>query len=267
MLSLDIYVNETSRHADVILPSPARWRSRTTTWRSTSSPRATWPTTRPPCSRRNGMPQEWETLARLAGIVSGQGPDADVDAVDAMVIATLVGSELGDPHSRIAGRDQGEILAELEPRRGPERILDLMLRAGPYGDAVRRRPGGTDAQRLEESPHGVDLGPATAAHPRGAAHSVGQGRAGAGASWWPTSRACGSRSARANGRWSCRPPPAALEQLVDAQPRPTREGQGPLYRPRAPRGRAAPGPDRRRARAAALGRRARSRRPWRSRTR
>ena len=48
---VDIYVNETTRHADVILPGAvAAARGRTTTWPSTSSRCATWPTTRRRCS-------------------------------------------------------------------------------------------------------------------------------------------------------------------------------------------------------------------------
>ena len=69
----------------------------------------------------------------------------DVDAVDAMVIGAMVAREVGDEHSRIAGRDPEEILADLEPRRGPERMLDLLLRVGAYGDGVRRRPRRSDA--------------------------------------------------------------------------------------------------------------------------
>ena len=33
MVSVDIYINETTRHADVILPAPLRCSARTTTWR------------------------------------------------------------------------------------------------------------------------------------------------------------------------------------------------------------------------------------------
>ena len=42
-----------------------------------------------------------------------------MDAVDSMVIGAMIAREVGDEHSRIAGRDAAEILAELEPRRGP----------------------------------------------------------------------------------------------------------------------------------------------------
>ena len=51
------------------------------------------------------------------------------------------------------------MLAELEPRRGPERALDFMLRAGPYGDGFGAEPGGLTLAKLEAEPHGVDLGP------------------------------------------------------------------------------------------------------------
>ena len=41
---------------------------------------------------------------------------------------------------------------------GPERLLDLMLRAGPYGDAFGAKPGGLTLAALEAAPHGIDLG-------------------------------------------------------------------------------------------------------------
>jgi anaerobic selenocysteine-containing dehydrogenase len=42
------------------------------------------------------------------------------------------------------------MLAELEPRVGPERLLDLLLRTGPYELTL---------EQLEAAPHGIDLGP------------------------------------------------------------------------------------------------------------
>jgi len=63
------------------------------------------------------------------------------------------------PGSRLGGRDAAEIAAQLEGRSGPERLLDLLLRAGPYGDRFGEEPGGLSLERLESEPHGVDLGP------------------------------------------------------------------------------------------------------------
>ena len=47
----------------------------------------------------------------------------------------------------------------LEPRRGPERMLDWMLRIGPYGDQFGGDPDGLTLDALEAAPHGIDLGP------------------------------------------------------------------------------------------------------------
>src|SRR5439155_1626941 len=47
----------------------------------------------------------------------------------------------------------------LAPRRGPERLLDLLLRTGPYGDAFGANPSGLSLAVLEANPHGIDLGP------------------------------------------------------------------------------------------------------------
>ncbi|MBA3358395.1 MAG: molybdopterin-dependent oxidoreductase [Thermoleophilaceae bacterium] len=159
MLSIDIYLNETTRHADVILPAPAPLEKPhydVALYQLAARNVANYS---PPVLPRNGVPEEWETLGRLTGIVSGQGLDVDLGALDEMVITTMLRRELGGSHSPIAGRDEAEIAAELAERRGPERILDLLLRTGPYGDAFGEDPEGLTLARLEESPHGVDLGP------------------------------------------------------------------------------------------------------------
>ena len=50
-------------------------------------------------------PAEWEIFLRLAGVLAGQGPNADGAALDDLVISTLVQREVGDAGSRVAGRD------------------------------------------------------------------------------------------------------------------------------------------------------------------
>jgi hypothetical protein len=105
------------------------------------------------------MQPEWRTLLRLTAIAAGQGADADLDALDDLVASTLAGLEQRVPGSPIADRSPDELLAALAPRTGPERLLDLLLRAGPYGDHFGARPDGLTLRSLEEQPHGVDLGP------------------------------------------------------------------------------------------------------------
>jgi anaerobic selenocysteine-containing dehydrogenase len=159
MVSLDIYVNETTRHADVILPglSPLEQSHYDFLLRqlairnvATYSP----PVFDPPVDQR----PEWQTLLRLAGIVSGQGPTADVAALDDFVALQRVEHDVTAPASPIHGRDPAEIMAALAPRRGPERLLDLMLRTGPYGDGFGAKPGGLSLAVLEANPHGIDFG-------------------------------------------------------------------------------------------------------------
>jgi anaerobic selenocysteine-containing dehydrogenase len=166
MVSLDIYLNETTRHADVILPglSPLEQPHYDVALRqlairnvATYSP-AVFP---PPADR----PMEWETLLRLAGIVAGQGAAADVAALDDFVALQAVEQAVGAAGSPIQGRDAAEIMTALSPRRGPDRLLDLMLRSGPWGDAFGARPDGLTLAKLEASPHGIDLGPLTSRIP------------------------------------------------------------------------------------------------------
>jgi anaerobic selenocysteine-containing dehydrogenase len=156
MVSIDIYVNETTRHADVVLPAPEpleKGHYDVALYQLAARNVANWS---PPVFERT-VPEEWETLLRLAAIVSGQ--EAEVDAFDDFVIGAMVQREVADEHSRVAGRDPAELVEALEPRRGPERILDFLLRVGPYGDAFGDEPHGLTLAVLEESPHGVDLGP------------------------------------------------------------------------------------------------------------
>ena len=158
MLAIDIYVNETTRHADVILPGPeplekSHYDIALYQLAARNVARYSPPVFEP------SMPPEWRTFLRLAGIVVGQGAHTDVDALDSMVVQTLIQRELSAPGSRVAGRDPGELLAALEPRHGPERIIDLMLRVGPYGDGFGADPEGLTLDTLERHPHGIDLGP------------------------------------------------------------------------------------------------------------
>src|SRR5205085_3253915 len=97
-------------------------------------------------------------VLRLSGIILGQGPGADTAALDDLVACDQVEAAVGAAGSPLAGRDPAELLAALAPRRGPDRLLDLMLRSGPYGDQFGAHPGGLSLAVLEGSPHGLDLG-------------------------------------------------------------------------------------------------------------
>jgi anaerobic selenocysteine-containing dehydrogenase len=137
MVSLDIYVNETTRHADVILPGPTpleRPHFDLVLYQFAVRNVANWT----PAVLESELPQEWQTMLRLVGVLTGQGPDADIDAIDAYVA--------GEVANR-AGLD-----AAAGERYGPARLIDLMLRAGPYDVTLAD---------LEAAPHGIDFGALT----------------------------------------------------------------------------------------------------------
>jgi len=160
MVCVDIYVNETTRHADVILPAPeplAKAHYDFALYQLAIRSVANY--SPPVIPRAPEQPDEWEVVLRLASIAAGQGPDADLEAWDKLVLETLIQRDIALPGSRIEGRDAGELLDALEPRRGPQRMLDFMLRAGPFGDAFGADPEGLTLDKLEAAPHGIDLGP------------------------------------------------------------------------------------------------------------
>jgi anaerobic selenocysteine-containing dehydrogenase len=160
LLSLDVYVNETSRHADVILPGPGpleRPHYDLALYQLAVRNIANYtPATVPP---PEGMPGDEQTLLRLAAIAGGQGADADLDKLDDLVAADVAQRQLAAGGALVAGQDVSGALATVAPRRGVPRLLDLMLRTGPYGDGFGARPGGLTLAALEAAPHGVDLGP------------------------------------------------------------------------------------------------------------
>ena len=146
MVSIDIYLNETTRHADVFLPSPS----------AVAKPHFDLafyglsvrnivnysPPLHPADDPSEPGMDEHEIVARLALIAGGMGADADPSMLYSMMFSTLAERAGLDADTESAARDH------LPP---VEAMLDLMLANGPYEDL--------DIDRLKDSPHGIDLGP------------------------------------------------------------------------------------------------------------
>jgi len=166
-VAVDIYLNETTRHAHVVLPPPSALQKdhydlafNQLAIRNV----ANWSPAVLPLD--DGQPEEWEVLCRLALIAQGLGTDADPSLVDDLIVDTLVAGAVADEHGPVHRRDPAEILDALAPRKGPARLVDLLLRTGPYGDGFGSRtdpvaPGvpPLSVDVLLDNPHGVDLGP------------------------------------------------------------------------------------------------------------
>jgi anaerobic selenocysteine-containing dehydrogenase len=159
MVSVDPYLNETSRHADVVLPPPPPSQSPHHDFAfNTLAVRNQVRYTRPAVLLEPGRMAETEILARLILAATGMH-GADPAAVDAMVVEQTLGKAVKEPHSPAYGRDPRELAAQLTGDSGPERRLDMMLRLGPYGDGFGVRPDGLSLEKLLAHPHGIDLGP------------------------------------------------------------------------------------------------------------
>lgn len=160
MVSVDPYLNETTRHADVVLPPPSHL---TASAYDLSfyhfSVRNVAHYSPPTVPTPEGALSEAEILMRLALIVSGQGASTPTAFLDAFIVRGVVDKELNDPASPLHGLETEAVMEGLAERSGADRILDFLLRAGPYGDHFGRTPDGLSLAKLEAHPHGVDLGP------------------------------------------------------------------------------------------------------------
>jgi len=152
MVSMDIYLNETSRHADVILPGVSPLQD---THYDTAFPIFSYRNharySRAIEATPEGQMPEWQSMLRLIGVVRGLGADADLTAIDDELI--------NDDVRKQAGAHTEVVLQALAKHRGPERLLDLALRSGPYGDQFGLKPDGLNLDKLLAAPHGIDLGP------------------------------------------------------------------------------------------------------------
>lgn len=134
MVSIDFYLNETTRHAHVILPptSPLE--------------HAHYDIAFSLLSVRN--------VARYSPPLFDAPPGTKHDHE--------IFFEL---RRRLEPSLRGRLRVEAERRLGLEGLLDLGLRAGPYGRGWRVWSGGLTLKKLREHPHGLDLGPLEPALP------------------------------------------------------------------------------------------------------
>ena len=98
-------------------------------------------------------------LLRLAGDRRGRGAGRRRRRARRLVASSVV--RRAATTRRVAGRGprrRASCSPSSSRRRGPERMLDFMLRTGPYGDGFGAGPTAV-ARGARASPHGVDLGP------------------------------------------------------------------------------------------------------------
>lgn len=149
MIAIDNYLNETTRHAHVILPGPSPIETPhfdDMLWGFAAHSAGKWSEPVFALDR----PDEWEILIRLGQILAGKHDcDTDIAAIDDSWFSVLC---------RAKGLEPADILP-LYDHGGPERMVDWSIRVGPFGDSYGARDGLTLAD-FKSNPDGIDCGPA-----------------------------------------------------------------------------------------------------------
>jgi anaerobic selenocysteine-containing dehydrogenase len=156
MISIDLWLNETTRHADVILPGPSPLEQPHHDDLILNFAINSFANYSPPVFAPDDpdRPEEWELLIRLTGLCQGTpAEDVDVAAID---------DGFFDYMAFTQGLDGAEIRRHYEGTEltgGPERVLDLTLRTGPFGDRYGEHADGLTLEKLKQHPNGINYGP------------------------------------------------------------------------------------------------------------
>ncbi len=231
MVSVDIYLNETTRHADVILPGASPLRRPHYDFAFNQLAVRNIANYSPPLfPLPDGTPDEWEVLLRLGATVSGQGRDADLDVLDDGVFGLMVGSAVGNPRSSIHGRDPEADLHGDDRGPRPGENAGFPGADGPLRRWVRGRSGRVDLGALERGA-AWDRSRATPLPPaRGLVYPFGESRTGARATAGRRTEAPRLRGPLAERRFPAHRTKAhQIQQLVDAQHRCVGQGQRALH--------------------------------------
>ena len=156
MISVDLWLNETTRHADVILPAPSPLEQPhhddlILNFAINSIANYSPPVFSPEDRDR---PEEWEILIRLTGLCTGTpAEDVDVAAIDDGFFDYMAYTK------GLNGATIREHYDSVGLAGGPERILDFTLRTGPFGDRYGENPDGVTLDKLKAQPNGINFGP------------------------------------------------------------------------------------------------------------
>jgi anaerobic selenocysteine-containing dehydrogenase len=134
MVSIDIYLNETTRHAHVVLPPrSALERGHYDLLFHALAVRNTVKWSEPVVTPDPDTRDDWDILYELSMRLAAKkrGPIAEKAAALALRLGRL----------------------------GSERVLDVLLRTGPYGDRFLPWSDGLNLERVRRAVHGIDLGP------------------------------------------------------------------------------------------------------------
>jgi anaerobic selenocysteine-containing dehydrogenase len=156
MVSIDMYLNETTRFANIILPPTVHLEHENYDFLFSSTSVRNMVRYSPQIFEPSaGSRHHWELLLELAARMTNTPWESLDDLMVEGMLATFVG-KAGTPAEKVSLDDARKKIGQ---KRGPERLLDLMLRAGPYGDGFDDDAKGLSLENLRKTTHAVDLGP------------------------------------------------------------------------------------------------------------
>ncbi len=145
MVSIDLYLNETTRHADVVLPTTTGLVRENYGLAFHAQAVRNFAKYCPPVlDPEPGLLHPWQVSLELASRLRGES----VAQLETELLAGMAKSRRVDPNS--VSSDESL----------PQQLLDLMLRSGPHAATEDM-----SLAKLRQSPHGIDLGPLTTALP------------------------------------------------------------------------------------------------------
>jgi hypothetical protein len=180
MVSMDIYLNETTRHADVILPGVSPLED---LHYDVAFPQLSWRNharySPPVFPRRRTSPRNGKRCSSWRPLRRARVPTSTP-------MRWTTPSLLRRAQSLFGTHAPAVIAATEAYKGGPNALLDLALRSGPYGDGFGRILDGLTLAKV----HGVQRlgrhrpGRIAAPHSRNAAHPQRQGRTGTTSPCW-----------------------------------------------------------------------------------
>src|SRR5262249_6703545 len=141
LVAIDFYINETTRHAHLILPTPspaeqANYEIGLYLLSVRNVAKWTWPGVIP----RSGCAETWEVFSKIGARLMGLDGMPE-QAIDDFILRKFAEGAV-DEQCPWPGLTVDEVMAKADGGIGPERVIDMLLRIGPYGDGFGRRPDG-----------------------------------------------------------------------------------------------------------------------------
>lgn len=155
MVAIDLYLNETTRLADVILPPIDHLHRSGFTFHFSNNMIRSYAKAFPKVLERPaGGLDDWEIIVRIAARLAGADRAAHERAfLDRLHQRIIDSSPKGD------GRRIADVEGALSGANGVERTYDLLVRLGEFGDGCRDGAEGLSLDALLARPEGVDMGP------------------------------------------------------------------------------------------------------------